>query len=72
MPPGQIIPSITGIWPGIDTRGPGRRGGGYLIGPGSIVDDAPYVIERDAGIRELPTWLAGILTARRLPGQATG
>lgn len=41
VPPGQIIPSITGIWPGIDTRSPGRHSGGYLIGPGSVVDGMP-------------------------------
>ncbi|GGK94049.1 hypothetical protein Ppa06_70000 [Planomonospora parontospora subsp. parontospora] len=33
----------------------------YLIGPGSIVDDKPYVVERDAPIAMLPAWLTGLL-----------
>jgi hypothetical protein len=47
---------------GIDTRGPGRQTGGYLIGPGSIVNGAPYVVVRDLEIQPLPSWLANRLT----------
>jgi hypothetical protein len=64
VPPGQIIPSVTGIWPGVDTRGPGRRSGGYLIGPGSIVGGQPYLIEHDTAIAALPAWLGSLLALR--------
>lgn len=68
MPPGLIIGSTAGrhprspLGPGIDTRGPGRGGlGGYLVGPGSIVDGQPYTIERDLSIATCPAWLADLL-----------
>lgn len=39
-------------------RGPGRGGhGGYLVGPGSVVNGRSYVITRDAPIQLLPEWL---------------
>ncbi|MFF4777587.1 bifunctional DNA primase/polymerase [Microtetraspora fusca] len=65
-PGGVVIGSTSGgrsrLGPGIDTRGPGRGGrGGYLIGPGSVVDGKRYVVEVDTGIRALPTWLADLL-----------
>jgi hypothetical protein len=68
VPAGRIVPSVAGRWPGVDVRGPGRRLGGYLAGPGSVVDGAPYVIERDTAIAGLPPWLAGLLEARAQPG----
>jgi hypothetical protein len=64
VPRGRVMLSVTGLWPGIDTRGPGRRGGGYLVGPGFVVDGRPYVTERDTRIRELPGWLAGLVDTR--------
>jgi hypothetical protein len=45
------------LGPGIDIRGPGRRTGGYLIGPGSVVDGRRYRITRDVPIAALPGWL---------------
>ena len=67
VPVGRTIGSTSGgragLGPGIDTRGPGRRRGGYLVGPGSVVDGTPYVITRDAPILELPAWLADLLEA---------
>lgn len=61
-----IIGSFSGgrtrLGPGIDVRGPGVRSGGYLIGPGSVVNGIPYVIERDAPIRPLPGWISDRLT----------
>jgi hypothetical protein len=54
-------PPRAGLGPGIDVRGPGRRRGGYLAGPGSIVDGTTYVITRDAAIAPLPAWLAALL-----------
>src|SRR5262245_14309641 len=35
-PPGAA--SVAGRWPGIDVRASGYRTGGYLAGPGSVVD----------------------------------
>jgi len=64
-PAGVPVASAIARWPGIDIRGPGYRTGGYLAGPGSVVDGQPYIIERDTGIAELLAWLAGILDASR-------
>ncbi|MFG1977059.1 bifunctional DNA primase/polymerase [Nonomuraea fuscirosea] len=65
---GPAIGSTTGrnprapLGPGIDTRGPGRGGrGGYLAGPGSIVDGGTYTITRDVPILPVPGWLASLL-----------
>lgn len=64
-PQAQVIGSVSGgrsgLGAGIDTRGPGRRSGGYLIGPGSVVNGRPYTIELDAGISGLPAWLADLI-----------
>jgi len=50
------------LGPGIDTRGPGRdNGGGYLIGPGSVVNGTPYTVVKDTSIQVLPEWLANLL-----------
>jgi hypothetical protein len=40
----------------------GYRSGGYLADPGSVVDGAEYVIDRDVPAAPLPRWLAGLLT----------
>ncbi|MDP4511805.1 bifunctional DNA primase/polymerase [Nonomuraea turcica] len=78
---GPVIGSTTGrnprapLGPGIDTRGPGRGGrGGYLVGPGSVIDGTAYTIEADLPIATVPGWLAGLLdlarpvaSARRTP-----
>ena len=58
VPAGLVVPSVAGIWPGVDTRGPGLRLGGYLAGPGSAVGDRRYEIARDDPIAELTGWLA--------------
>lgn len=71
---GPVIGSTTGrdprapLGPGIDTRGPGRGGrGGYLVGPGSVVDGVPYTIARDLPIAPVPTWLADLLALDSRP-----
>jgi hypothetical protein len=68
VPPGLIVPSVSGgtsrLGPGIDIRGPGRTLGGYLAGPGSIVDGREYVIDVDVPIAWLPGWLAALLGRR--------
>jgi hypothetical protein len=64
-PAGCAIGSASGVLgPGVDVRGPGRRAGGYLIGPGSIVGGTPYTIAVDVEIQPLPTWLADLLGPR--------
>lgn len=46
---------------GIDVRAPGRRSGGYLAGPSSIVDDTVYAVSRETTVADLPSWLAWLL-----------
>jgi hypothetical protein len=42
-------------------RGPGRGSrGGYLIGPGSVVDGTADAIAHDVPIAELPVWIADL------------
>lgn len=65
-PAGVIVPSAIARWPGIDVRAPGRHRGGYLVGPGSVVDERPYLVRRDRPIAPLPGWLATRLS-RRVP-----
>ncbi|WP_433860094.1 bifunctional DNA primase/polymerase [Streptomyces kronopolitis] len=65
VPAGCTIGSFsggrTGLGPGIDVRGPGRRCGGYLIGAGSVVDGRRYVIDHDVAVAPLPGWIAAVL-----------
>lgn len=61
-PSGCTIGSVSG-WPsGIDVRGPGRRLGGYVIGPGSVVGGVRYEVQLDVPISLLPAWLSDLLT----------
>jgi hypothetical protein len=73
-PVGVTIGSTSGarspIGDGIDVRGPGRRSGGYVLAPGSVVAGRPYLIEHDAPIAELPAWLAALLAAPSRPRPA--
>jgi hypothetical protein len=59
--PDWPIMSGPGPWPGTDIRAPGRRSGGYLVGPGSAVTDGYYVVEHDVPLAPLPGWLALLL-----------
>lgn len=65
VPDGCTIGSVSGgrtaLGPGIDTRGPGRRTGGYLIGPGSIVGGITYTVAKDLPVAPLPEWIAARL-----------
>ncbi|WP_405140377.1 bifunctional DNA primase/polymerase [Nocardia sp. NBC_01388] len=56
-----------GLGPGIDTRGPGRRSGGYLLAAGSVVAAGTYTVARDCPIAELPAWLVPVLSASGRP-----
>lgn len=71
-PPGVVIPSTSGprspLGPGIDVRGPGRRSGGYVVGPGSTVAGQDYVIHSYQPIAPLPRWLLEHLTGTRPAG----
>lgn len=57
-----ILSSSTCL-PGIDVRGPGRRSGGYLVGPSSVVSGTTYTVQRDTTIADLPGWLMTLLDA---------
>jgi hypothetical protein len=64
--PDVVIGSTSGgktaLGAGIDTRGPGVGGhGGYVVGPGSIVDGRRYEIARDLPIAPLPGWITALL-----------
>lgn len=52
------------LGPRIDVRGPGRRSGGYLVGPGSVVGCLPYLVVRDVPVAPLPDRLTGRLGRR--------
>lgn len=53
----------------IDTRG----AGGYVVGPGSVVDGRPYTPAGEPVAAPLPGWLARLLTApKHTPGVASG
>ncbi|MEU0956890.1 bifunctional DNA primase/polymerase [Streptomyces niveus] len=68
VPATCTIGSISGgrspLGPGIDVRGPGRRSGGCLVGPGSIVGGLPYNVVRDVPVAPLPTWMTGLLSVQ--------
>jgi hypothetical protein len=64
-PAGIVVPSSIRRWPGIDVRAPGRHLGGYLVGPGSLVDGQPYTVSQDLPIAPLPRWITAQLTATR-------
>jgi hypothetical protein len=67
-PAGVTIYSTSGgtspLGPGIDTRGPGRKSGGYLVGPGSVVDGRPYRVI-GGPLAELPAWLVCLLISHQ-------
>lgn len=73
-PPGRTFGNTSGrLGPGIDTRGPGRdNGGGYLIGPGSVVNGKSYAVVRDIPIQILPSWLADLLDPPRTTAKPVG
>ncbi|MFD1829157.1 bifunctional DNA primase/polymerase [Streptomyces desertarenae] len=57
-PTGVRLPSTKGrLAAKIDTR----AWGGYVVAPGSAVDDRPYEIEDDRPVAPLPTWLRDAL-----------
>lgn len=59
---------VSALGSGIDTRGPGKRTGGYLVGPGSVTETGRYTILNPAPIADLPPWLFELLVyGHRLP-----
>lgn len=60
---GSVSGGRTALGPGIDVRGPGRRSGGYLIGPGSTVRGLPYTVVHDVPVAPLPDWISDRLQA---------
>lgn len=68
-PPGaEFSGSVEALAAGIDVRAHHN----YVVGPGSIFEDRFYVVEDDAPIVPLPTWLAQRLTAARQRAQDAG
>lgn len=67
--PGTPVASRIGWLPGVDIRGPGRRLGGYLAGPGSVVAGRRYEVAADIPIGGLPGWLGDQLTSASRPTQ---
>jgi hypothetical protein len=63
---GSTSGGVTPLGPGIDTRGPGRRVGGHLVGPDSIVAGVRYTIESDAPVSDLPAWITNLLANPKL------
>ena len=65
VPPDVVIASSSGfrrgLPPGIDVRAPGRRSGGYVLGPGSQTEVGRYRIANDAPVAPLPEWVAARL-----------
>ncbi|MGW5974459.1 bifunctional DNA primase/polymerase [Streptomyces sp. NPDC055186] len=68
VPADCTIGSFSGLQsplgPRIDVRGPGRRSGGYLVGPGSVVGGLPYLVVHDVPVVPLPGWITGRLQAQ--------
>ncbi|MEU4507589.1 bifunctional DNA primase/polymerase [Streptomyces sp. NPDC024089] len=62
---GSVSGGRTALGPGIDVRGPGRRSGGYLVGPGSLVGGRPYVVLHDLPVAPLPDWIGQRLQAHQ-------
>ncbi|WP_159048094.1 bifunctional DNA primase/polymerase [Streptomyces sp. XY511] len=66
---GWTVPSSSGgrtrMGPGIDVRAPGRRLGGYVIGPNSIVDGKRYDVAVALPVQTLPVWVAQLIGGRR-------
>ena len=67
VPLGTVIGSPIGWLPGVDVRGPGRRSGGYLAGPGSVTAAGQYRIARELPVAPLPAWLTELLARPRKP-----
>jgi hypothetical protein len=58
---GSTSGGVTALGPGIDTRGPGVRVGGHMVGPDSQFGGGRYEIECDVPIAALPLWIVGLL-----------
>jgi hypothetical protein len=49
------------LGPLIDIRGGGQGDGGYVLGPGSVLNGRPYKIANDSDPAPLPEWIADLL-----------
>ena len=65
---GDGFASAIGWLPGVDIRGPGRKTGGYLAGPGSVTAAGRYVVAADVEVAPLPRWLYPLLPVAVKPG----
>jgi len=59
-PPGRLIGNKP-LGPLIDVRGGGDGNGGYVLGPGSVLNGRAYEIADDQVSAPLPAWIADLL-----------
>jgi hypothetical protein len=75
-PPGAVLHNTSGRNSGLGWLVDTRAHGGYVVGPGSIVDlpdgTGRYEVVYDRPPAPLPAWLATLLTARRAGPPAMG
>lgn len=74
-PAGRPIPNRC-PGPMIDVKAAGGADGGYVVGPGSVIDGRSYEVADDQDPVPLPAWLADLIdppqqAARRMAPQAT-
>lgn len=64
-PAGRIVLNssggVTALGPGVDVRAPGRRTGGFVLGPSSIVDGTAYEVVVNAPLLPLPAWISDLI-----------
>lgn len=65
------------LGPLIDVRGGGDSNGGYVVGPGSVLNGRAYEVIDDEGPEPLPEWIADLLdppttVGRPIPHPGTG
>ncbi len=64
-PPHRVVLSASGarspLGPGVDVRAPGRRLGGYVLGPDSRTPAGRYTVAVDVPVAPMPPWLVEVL-----------
>ena len=58
------------LGPMIDVRGGGEGNGGYVLGPGNVLNGTRYEIADDQDPQPLPAWIADLLDPPRCRGAA--
>jgi hypothetical protein len=63
---------LTKLGPGVDVRAPGRTTGGFVVGPGSVVDGAVYAVDVRAAPIPLPGWITELIAEPVRLSEGTG